>query len=111
MNERKVKIAKTEALFRDVNERIAETSERFDADEAEFMCECADSGCAERLEVPLEVYEDVRSEGTTFLLNPDHVEPDVEKIVRNHDEFAIVRKIDDAVARMVRQLNPRTRSA
>jgi hypothetical protein len=111
MNERKVKIAKTEALFRDVNERIAETSERFDADEAEFMCECADSGCAERLEVPLEVYEDVRSEGTTFLLNPDHVEPDVEKIVRDHHEFAIVRKIDDAVARMVRQLNPRTGNA
>ena len=107
MNEREVKIAKTEALFRDVNERIAETSERFDADEAEFMCECADPGCAERLEVPLEVYEDVRSDGTTFLLNPDHVEPDVEKVVRHHHGFSIVRKVDEVVARMVRQLNPR----
>lgn len=111
MNERKVKIAKTEALFRDVNERIAETSERFDADEAEFMCECANPGCAERLEVPLEVYEDVRAEGTTFLLNPEHVAPDVEKVIRNHHGFAIVRKVDDAVARMVRQLNPRIENA
>ena len=34
MDTRELKIAKTEALFRDVNERIAETSERFDCDEA-----------------------------------------------------------------------------
>jgi hypothetical protein len=108
MSEREVKIARTESLFRDVNERIAETSERFDADEAEFMCECGDPGCAERLEVPLADYENVRSDATTFLLNPEHVEPDVEKIVRERDGYAVVRKVDTIVARVVRQLNPRT---
>jgi hypothetical protein len=109
--EREVKIAKTESLFRDVNERIAETSERFDADEAEFMCECADSGCAERLEVPLEEYEDVRADATTFLLNPDHVEPDVEKIVDERRGYAVVKKVDGIVARVARQLNPRPEAA
>ena len=107
MSKREVQIAKTEALFRDVNERIAETSERFDADEAEFMCECADSGCAERLEVPLEEYEDVRADATTFLLNPDHVEPDVETVVRRRSGYAIVKKVDAAVAQLVRRLDPR----
>jgi hypothetical protein len=111
MTERELKIAKTESLFRDVNERIAETSERFDSDEAEFMCECADPACAERLEVPLEAYEDVRSDATTFILNPEHVEPDVEQIVRRRSGYAVVQKIDDAVARIVRQLNPRADAA
>jgi hypothetical protein len=111
MTERELKIARTESLFRDVNERIAETSERFAADEAEFMCECSDPGCAERLEVPLEVYEDVRADATTFLLNPEHVEPDVEKIVRRRSGYAIVKKVDEAVARIVHQLNPRAETA
>jgi hypothetical protein len=107
MSTREARIAKTESLFRDVNERIAETSERFDATEAEFMCECADPGCAERLEVPLEVYEDVRADATTFLLNPEHVEPDVERVVRRRSGYAIVKKVDAVVARIVQQLNPR----
>jgi hypothetical protein len=109
--EREVKIAKTESLFRDVNERIAETSERFDADEAEFMCECADPGCAERLEVRLDDYEDVRADATTFLLNPDHVEPDVEEVVHERDGYAVVKKVDAVVSRIVQQLNPRPETA
>ena len=101
------RIAKTESLFRDVNERIAEASERFDADEAHFMCECADPECAERLEVSLGEYEQVRMNGTTFLLDPEHVKPEVERIVEHRGGYAIVQKIDAVVARIARQLNPR----
>lgn len=101
------RIAKTESLFRNVNERIAEASERFEADEARFLCECADAGCAERLEVPLEEYESVREDGTTFLLNPEHVQPEVERIVKRRRGYAIVRKVDAVVAGIARRLNPR----
>jgi hypothetical protein len=107
MDNREVRIAKTEALFRDVNERIAETSGRFSADEAEFMCECADPACAERLEVPLDEYEQVREEPTTFLIDPDHIEADVENIIRRRADYAVVRKVNSVVARVVRQLDPR----
>lgn len=107
MSEREVRIAKTEALFRDVNERIAETSGRFDADEAEFMCECADAGCAERLHLPLDEYEEVRENPTTFVVNPEHAVPDVETVVKRRRGYAIVQKIDAVVARVVRQLDPR----
>jgi hypothetical protein len=108
MSKREVQIAKTEALFRDVNERIAETSGRFDAAEAEFMCECADPGCADRLHVPLEEYEEVREKPTTFVLNPDHVKPGVEEVVQRRRGYAIVEKVDRIVAQVVRQLDPRT---
>jgi hypothetical protein len=111
MSKREIRIAKTEALFRDVNERIAETSGRFDADDAEFMCECADATCAERLQVPLEEYEQVREEPTTFVLNPEHVQPDVEQVVKRRRGYAIVEKVDSVVARIVRQLDPRAQAA
>jgi hypothetical protein len=111
MKARRERIAKVEALFRDVNERIAEASERFGSDDAEFMCECADAACAERLEVPLDEYEEVREDATTFVVDPDHVEPDVERIVRHRPGYAVVKKIDAAVARIVRKLDPRTEPA
>jgi hypothetical protein len=110
MPPREERIAKTESLFRNVNERIAEASERFDAGDngdAEFMCECDDPACTERLEVPLDEYEQVREDPTTFVLDPDHVRPDIEKIVRQGRGYAIVKKVDTAAARIVRKLDPR----
>ena len=109
--ETRVRIGKTESLFRDVNERIAEASERFDADEAEFMCECADPSCAERLEVPLTEYESVREDATTFLHKPEHFDPEVEEVVGRRRGYAIVQKVDAVVAQIARQLNPRAQSA
>ncbi len=110
MPTRSERIAKTESLFRNVNERIAEASERFDAGangEAEFMCECDDPACTERLELPLDEYEQLREDATTFVLDPDHVNPEIEKIVRQGRGYAIVKKVDAAAARIVRQLDPR----
>jgi hypothetical protein len=114
MQTQEERIAKTEALFRNVNERIAEATERFDngdADDGAFLCECADPGCAERLEVPLEEYEQVREDATTFVLDPEHVRPEIEKIVKRRREFAVVKKVNAAAARIVRKLDPRAEPA
>jgi hypothetical protein len=105
------RVARNESVFRDVNERIAETSESFDAPDAGFMCECAYAGCAERLEVPLDEYEQVREDPTTFLLDPEHVVPEVETIVARRSGYAIVRKVNEVVARITRQLDPRSEPA
>ncbi|MDX6399843.1 MAG: hypothetical protein QOF27_449 [Gaiellaceae bacterium] len=108
MAERELRIAQTEALFRDVNERIAESAERFDAPDAEFVCECADAGCAERVAATLDQYEEVRSDATHFLLVPGHEVDDMERVVkRPHRRFAIVEKFNVIVARTVRRLDPR----
>jgi hypothetical protein len=108
MSEREVRIGRTEALFRDVNERIAESAERFDADEADFVCECADQQCVERLAATLDEYEQVRAYGDRFLLVPGHEDPDVERVVaRPRRRLAIVKKVNDVVARTVRRLDPR----
>jgi hypothetical protein len=100
------RVAKNEALFRDVNERIAESAERFDADDAEFVCECADARCAERIETSLETYEDVRSDGAQFLVKPGHEDERFERVVSRRPTFRVVEKIE-TVGRIARRLDPR----
>ena len=108
MRSEKQRIAETESLFREVNERIAETAEHFDADEVDFQCECADVACHERLGAPLAEYETVRKYPTRFLVARGHERPPVERVVAERHGYAIVEKIDDAVAHIVRNLDPRT---
>ena len=101
------KIARTEALFREVNERIAETAERFDADETNFVCECADPSCTHRVGTTLEEYERVREEGAKFLLVPGHEDERVEAVVEVVDDHAVVEKREPQVRRLVLDLDPR----
>jgi hypothetical protein len=104
-------MARTEAAFREVNEAIAETAARFEAEEADFICECADPQCAHRVTADLEDYDGVRSEGTHFILAPDHHEPEVERIVERTREFDVVEKVSPLMRRIVRRLNPRAAPA
>jgi hypothetical protein len=103
------RMARTEAAFREVNEAIAETAARFDSEEADFICECADPQCAHRVTAELEDYEEVRSEPTHFLLAPGHHEPEVERVVEQTEDFDVVEKVTPLMARIVRRLNPRPR--
>ena len=101
------RIARTESAFRHVNERIAETAESFDTDETVFVCECADPDCQHRLEVPLDTYEQVRADGTRFIVAEGHEEPGYERVVKKRRGYAIVQKITRQLAALVRRSNPR----
>jgi len=108
MDENEERIARTEALFRDVNERIAETAQRFDSEDAAFVCECADQACTERVDATLGEYERARADGTRFLMRPGHEDTRVERLVEQRGtRFAIVEKFNTAIARVVRRLDPR----
>lgn len=106
-----MKRAKTEALFRDVNERIAESAQRFDADSTQFVCECADPSCTDRVEATLDEYEDVRADATTFMLTPGHAHADIERVVEDRRRFQVVEKVERTVRDTVRRLNPRAEPA
>jgi hypothetical protein len=101
--------ATTEALFRDVNERIAEAADQFDAERTEFVCECSDPSCTHRVTASLAEYEQVRDESTTFLVFPGHEEGDIERVVEDRGRFRIVDKWQAAVRRTVVRLDPRRR--
>jgi hypothetical protein len=107
----RAEIARNESFFRAVNEGIAEASERFESEEAEFLCECGDDRCTHRIEVPLEEYERVRKNPTRFLVRRGHVMPEVEEVVQRRRRYTVVEKVDRVAARIVRRLNPRARPA
>jgi hypothetical protein len=111
MNTKKERVAKTEALFRNVNEGIAQASGQLDAEDGHFICECGDPSCTHRLEMPIAEYERVRQDPTQFVVEPGHVRNDGEQVVRHRRRYAVIRKVDRVMAAIVRRLNPRPKTA
>jgi hypothetical protein len=103
--------ARTESTFREVNEAIAETAARFDADVVDFVCECADPNCAHRVTADVADYERIRADGTHFLVAPGHDEHGFERVVRRARGYHVVEKCGRTVAAIARRLNPRRRPA
>ena len=89
--------ARNEGLFREVNANIAGLEERFGAtEEPVYVCECANTGCAERLAVDLQTYRRVRRQARLFILRPDHEDPQLERLIERHRDYLIVEKIGAA---------------
>jgi hypothetical protein len=98
MQERLERQARNEALFREVNERIAQLGERAQAwspdGRVEFLCECGEGeGCGQRVSVPIDVYERVRSQDDRFVVRPGHETPELEQAIEWTDEYVVVDKI------------------
>jgi hypothetical protein len=107
------RVAGNEALFREVNERMAETAERFAATEDDatplgFVCECGRAGCAEKMSMTLAEYERVRSVPTHFAVVPGHELPGVERVVERHGTHLVVEKRDGDADRVARETDPRS---
>ena len=109
MNERTKRIGANEALFRQVNERLREVGTSFSlvTDVAEFVCECGDASCTERLRVPLAEYERVRADGALFLVARGHAAEDLEYSIDHGDGYDIVRKREGAPTDLAREQDPR----
>jgi hypothetical protein len=85
--------ANNQAVFREVNERIAEVSAALDSSDGEvqaFVCECSRIGCRELVEVPVAVYSRVREDPTRFLVLAGHEDGDHEAVVERQGRYLIV---------------------
>ena len=94
MEEGRVKrLAANEAWFREINERIEANALEHGADAHiyEFICECSNIDCVERIRMSLADYEQVRAHPARFALVAGHDEPEIETVVRR-DGFWIVEK-------------------
>jgi len=88
---RAVRAGRNQSLYREVNERVKELNDAFDAlPIGEWICECANEECFETIELTHEEYEAVRAEGTRFFVKPDdpHVLPEAENVVERHERSA-----------------------
>jgi len=85
-----VRRAKNEALFRDINERLQDLNDDFGT--SEWLCECSDLECVDRIDMTDAEYEDVRRNGAHFVLLSGHEEIDIERVVARHEGYVIAEK-------------------
>ena len=103
------RLARNEAFFREVNERISEVAARLGDDDHkfDFFCECADTSCTEQLSLSLAEYEYVRVEPTRFVLAPGHTVPEIEQVVDRGPAHVLVEK-DGVAGEVAAELDPRS---
>ncbi len=106
-DERHLEGARTQSLFREVNERIDEIGEQTTEDD--LLCECANKECVETIVLTLGEYESVRRVPTHFFVAPGHDVPEIERVVERNERYVVVEKFGDAGIAAVR-LDPRRRS-
>jgi hypothetical protein len=106
---RTLRAAENQSLFREVNERVEQLHEGFSVSRelAEWVCECMDTACTERISMTLTEYEAVRGDSNRFAIAPGHEVLDVEAVVETSERYVVVRKIGAGAAR-ARRLDPRT---
>jgi hypothetical protein len=106
---REERLGANEALFREVNERVAEVAEQFMAGgtRVDFSCECGNRGCAEQIAMTLGEYEALRADATHFVVVPGHEVPDIERVVERHAHYLVVEKQDPDAEEVARETDPR----
>ena len=101
------RLAQNQVIFRTVNESIQQQALRFGGlDAYQFICECASSGCFERISLTLEQYERIRGEGSTFVVTPGHEYDEIELVIERQVTYSVVRK-DGAAGVIAEFTDPR----
>jgi hypothetical protein len=82
-------------LCRAVNDKIYELSGRLVyVDAVEYLCECGDLECPQRVLMPHDEYRRVRRRPAEFIVAPGHERPDLEEVVSRDARWVVVRKPD-----------------
>jgi hypothetical protein len=103
--------ATNQSLFREVNERVSELNKEHGlwVTLSDWICECADPACTERIGLTPQQYERVRKNPTQFIVAPsaEHVVFDVERVVEQRERYWVVSKVGEA-ASVAMRLDPRS---
>jgi hypothetical protein len=109
VDSRQQRVARNEAVYREVNERIREVHSEIGADErTDFLCECGRDECTTPISLSLAEYEEVRSDPTHFAVVPGHEVVDVEHVLKQTDRFSVIEKFSGAPAQIALERDPRT---
>lgn len=82
--------AKNQALFREVNERVKEINDGYSliVPGGDWICECANDTCVERIKMSVNEYESIRRYGARFFVAPsdEHLWPDVDRVIIDRND-------------------------
>jgi hypothetical protein len=107
VTDRNERLARNETMFRSVNERVEEVVQPGPNEEIDFLCECGDDSCVEKVTLTRQEYERVRTDGAQFFVTPGHEIPQIENVVMQGERFLVVRKHPDE-AEIAHETDPRT---
>ncbi len=99
MDARERRLTENELLFREVNERIDDVASELGGEETtyEFVCECSDANCVERVALTLRQYEWLRARPLLFVVVEGHEVTSIERVVETiAPGIVAVEKIGEA---------------
>jgi hypothetical protein len=101
--------ATKQSLFREVNERAESLADSFEqrSDIHTFVCECANTECVEQISLPVKDYETIRGHPNRFIVAPGHVYGEVEDVISEHGDYAVVAK-KGVGGQVAREADPRS---
>jgi hypothetical protein len=108
MSGREERLARNEAISREINEGIEE-AERSSPDEAytRMLCECGHRDCDRVVAITLDEYAEVRQDPRRFFVVAEHVIPDIEVVRSETERFTVVRKLEGTPAEVAESTDPR----
>jgi len=92
---RRRRLTKNEQAFRDHNNRRVQF-ERQTADGEEpvpFVCECGDPECVDGVELTVAEYVAAHSAPNRFVIKPEHIFPDAERVADRRERYWVVEKL------------------
>ena len=108
MTDREARIAKNEAIARDINEGIEEAIASVDPDGyTRMICECGRLECDRKVAISVAEFEETRSDPRRFVVVKEHVMPDVEDVVSDTGRYVVVQKREGTPAEVAEELDPR----
>lgn len=96
-----------EMIFRRSNEKVGDGLDAIDAMHIEddnpelirtedfllqFICECSDENCNERIPIRLSKYRDIHENRDTFIVKPGHEVNPIEEVISKEVEYSVVKK-------------------
>ena len=106
MDDRDRRIGLNEALFREVNEAVADISGDFGASDFEIVCECGRLDCQDRIVLTNAAYSGLRSDSHQFAVIPGHEIPDVETVITDEGAYYVVRKDNPEARELAERTDP-----
>jgi hypothetical protein len=91
-------VATNQVIFREINEELEDLNDSFSEiiPLGHFVCECADTGCIERVGMTIREYEELRGHSRRFVVLRGHRSPETERVVEERAGYAIVEKLGAA---------------
>ena len=106
-DDREVRAARNQAIFRAVNEKLRDLNEPFAeaTGTGTFMvaCECSRLDCVEVIEIPEAVYREVRRSPRTFVVLPEHGESSIERATSGDENYSVVEVYAGAALSVVEE--------